>query len=156
MSTILTQNKYGAAHKFNVAAHSLSEPFTIDGEDDLPACIITNYKVTSSDNIQFTPTIGDDLYIYVLGTTPYTITIGGWLYNEACSDGDSSETSERCIAKLLAKYESLKASKHTEPLKIRIGKAAFVVVLQDVVINGSSENKADIFTFNMTFKGVKI
>lgn len=153
MASILTQNKFGGASKHQLPTGSFAEQFVIDEEGSLPCAIITTYKIITEENIQFTPTIGTDLYVYVLGTTPYTLVIGGQLFNDCC---ETSNENGSCVKDILAKYEQLKASKNNKPISVRIGEVAFNVLLQDISITASSEAKTEIFEFTMTLKGIKV
>ena len=156
MTSILSRSNFGIAHKVTAPVGSVSESLSIrtkaDGEPitDVPY-IITYYKIVTADNVQFMPTVGEDLYTYVLGTTPYTLTISGQLYNDCC---DSGTTKGQCVKKTLDKYEELKASKNKKPLIVAIGDTTFTALLQEIAITASNESKTEIFNFVMVLKGI--
>ena len=157
MSSILN-NKVGLSHRVNPTdITSVSERLIIrpvDGNDNLSTFggthipwITTSYTLTTGDNVQFTPTLGTELYAYVLGNNPYALTVQGFMFN------DEKDKSSKPIQRSLTSFNRYRASSN-KTVRVCIGEVVFRALLETISITGSSEQGSDIFTFKLTLRGV--
>lgn len=157
MTSIFNTN-IGAARKVKLAAKSLSERLILKtkdkksskvvfGGDDSP-CLVTSYSITAGDSVQFAATLGTELYAYVLGNNPYTLSLEGMLFNASCTE------SKKPVEVTLKEFESCKASKH-KPVQVLLGDIVFTTFLENISVAGMSNNGTDILTFKLTLRGIK-
>ena len=157
MTSILNKT-IGLSHRVNPAdITSVSERLiirpgdgndkkTIFGGEHLP-CITTSYTLTTGDNVQFTPTLGTELYAYVLGNNPYVLTVQGCIFN------DDKNESSKPIKRSLTSFNRYRAAANTT-VRVCIGEVTFRALLESIAITGSAEQGSDIFTFKLTLRGV--
>lgn len=159
--TSILNNKIGVAHKFTPALVSVSEPIILRPKDsgteriiggtDSP-CITTSYTITMGDTVQFSATLGTELYAYVLGNNPYTFTIQGLMFSEPKANSDDVL---KPVDRMIATFEKYKASSNNAPVRVMIGAYVFTALLENIVVTGSAEQGADIFTFKVVLRGIK-
>lgn len=116
------------------------------GKNGIPF-ITTSYNITGGDSVQFAPTLGTELYAYILGNQPYTLTIQGLMFN------DSEEKSMHPVQRSLRTFNQYKASTH-QIVNVAIGDIVFKALLENISITGAADNGTDIFSFKLVLRGV--
>lgn len=156
--TSILNTKIGTSHRVNpVGLTTLSERLlirpadndksTVFAGDNIP-WITTSYTITTKDNVQYAATLGKELYAYVLGNEPYTLTVQGVMFN------DEERGNTNPVKRSLVSFNRYRASKN-KTVTVAVGEVTFTALLEDITLTGSVEQNMDIFTFRLVLRGIR-
>lgn len=111
--------------------------------------IVTSYSVDTGENVQFASALGYDVYAHILGRKHYTITVGGFLFDDCDSDVKGLDS-------ILAGYTQDRASANYTLIAIALGDHVFKVLLTSMNLQRDKNGSNSLVRFRLVFEGVKV
>lgn len=105
-----------------------------------------------ADKTVITGTIGTDIYMYVLGENPYTLSVSGIGFLKSVCDNESK--SESGFDQLMNFFEANRVSRSGKHCTVTLGSKVFKAYLTNFHIDTPSNSTSTVFRFSMTFVSI--
>jgi hypothetical protein len=118
--------------------------------------ILTNYTIQSRVNVNVTPTLQKQTFVYVCGDTPEQFRLSGTTFNVVCQSGadDAGQSKEAGVSLVMQAYRKYKLSSNYAPSVVTFtpGISNYGHLI-DFTVGGYNE-ALDTFTFDMGFLAI--
>lgn len=151
MATTLVYDKLDGGFQYHYSkVHSIAEGIIVRAQGlylfNNSFAVMTGYTLTTSDNVVITPTLGNNLYAYVLGFQPYTLALSGVLYN--------NPSSPLPVQQFMMDFTRGRAFNNNQLVQVALGNVCFKALLSDFNLYGSIADDVHSIQFSMTLQGI--
>lgn len=151
MATVLAYDKLDGGFQYHYTKiQSIAEVLIIRSKGmylfNNSFAVVTGFTLNTGDNVTIQSTLGTDLYAYVLGFKPYTLTVTGVLYNNI--------NSPLPVQQFMMDFTRARAFNNNQLVQVALGNICFKALMTDFNVYGSIRDDIHSLQFTITLQGI--
>lgn len=151
MATVLIYDKLDGGFQYHYSrVQSIAEGIIIRAQGvylfNNSFAVVTGYTLAAGDNVIISSTLGNNLYAYVLGFQPYTLSISGILYNNPDSPLPAQQ--------FMMDFTRGRAFNNSQLVQVALGNICFKALLSNFQLYGSISDDTHVMQFTLTLQGI--